>query len=154
MSLPTLGYEEDTKTSKTEIARVQLTEAICLFMQKKFLCALTIAGAAEEILSKLLNSRGINSTVEESFDAIQKIRQFTGLAVMGNKPKNEIFNIWNTGRNTVKHHNTRESEVVVINLFDEAYWMIKRALDNASRLEISIQNELDFENWCIEQIHL
>jgi len=65
---------------------------------------------------------------------------------MDNKPKNEVFNQWNAGRNKVKHHNKNESEIVTISLFDEGYWMIKRALANASRLGIAIHNELDFEN--------
>ena len=154
MPTPTLGYEDDTEISKTEIAQVQLTEAIALFIEEKFLCALTLSGAAEEVLARLLNAKGEKSVVEESFEQVQKIREATGLAVMDKKPKNEVFNQWNAGRNTVKHHNKNESEIVTINLFDEGYWMIKRALANASRLGIPIHNELDFENWCIEQIHL
>lgn len=154
MPTPTLGYEDDSEISKTEIARLQLTEAISLFIKEKFLCALTLSGAAEEILARILNARDEKSIVEESFEQIQKIREATGLAVMGNKSKKEIFNQWNAARNTVKHHNKSENEIVRINLFDEGYWMIKRALANASRLGIPIHNELDFENWCIEQIHL
>jgi len=154
MPTPTLGYEDDTEISKSEIAREQLTEAIALFIKGKFLCALTLSGAAEEVLGRLLNAKNEKSIVESSFEEIQKIREATGLAVMENKPKNEIFNQWNSARNTVKHHNKSENEIVKINLFDEGYWMIKRALANASRLGIAIHNELDFENWCIEQIHL
>jgi len=154
MPIPTLGYEDDTEISKAEIAQVQLTESISLFIEEKFLCALTLSGAAEEILARLLNAKGQKSVVEESFEQVQKIRETTGLTVMDNKLKNEVFNQWNAGRNTVKHHKKNESEIVLINLFDEGYWMIKRALANASSLGISIRNELDFENWCIEKIHL
>lgn len=154
MPTPTLGYEDDTEISKADIARMQLTEAITLFIEGRFLCALTLSGAAEEILARLLNSKGEKSVVEESFEKIQKIRVATGLAVMENKPKNEVFNQWNAGRNIVKHHNKNECEKVTLNLFDEGYWMINRALANASRLGIPIHNELDFESWCIEQIHL
>lgn len=154
MPTSTLGYEDDTEISKAEIARVQLTEAIALFVEEKFLCALTLSGAAEEILARLLNSKGEKSVVEDSFEKMQEIREATGLAVMKNKPKNEVFNQWNAARNAIKHHNKNEGEVVKFNLFDEGYWMIKRALANASHLGITIDNKLDFETWCIEQIHL
>lgn len=154
MPIPTLGYEDDTVISKADIARIQLTEAIAFFTEEKFLCALTLSGAAEEILARLLNSKGEKSVVEESFEKIRNLREATGLAVMDNLPKKKVFNQWNFARNTVKHHNKNDSEMVTVNFFDEGYWMIKRALANASRLGIPIHNELDFESWCIEKIHL
>jgi len=52
MLAPTLGYEDDTEISKAEIAQVQLTEAIALFIEERFLCALTLSGAAEEVLTR------------------------------------------------------------------------------------------------------
>ena len=73
---------------------------------------------------------------------------------MNGKSKNEIFNEWNSARNTLKHHGKAEDEIVRINLFDEAYWMIKRGLANAKKLEIEIKNELEFENWIIANINM
>ncbi len=154
MPTPTLGYKDDTKIAKSEIAKTQLNEAILLFLAGKFLCAITLAGAAEEIFARLLNARGEQSVVETSFQAIQKLREQIGLSVMGGRPKNEIFNEWNTARNTLKHHGKEGEEAITINLFDEAYWMIKRALANAAKLEVSIHSELDFENWVIININL
>ena len=49
MRTTTLGYEDDTQISKSDIARTQLTEAIALFLGEKFLSAITLAGAAEDI---------------------------------------------------------------------------------------------------------
>ena len=154
MPTPTLGFQNDTQINKSEIAQTQLKEAIALFLDKNFLCAITLAGAAEAILAGLLNSRGEHSVVEASFKSIQTIREATGLTIMGNRQKNEIFNQWNTARNTLKHHNNKDEEAVTINLFDEAYWMIKRALANTSKLGIRIDNELDFENWCLIKLHI
>jgi hypothetical protein len=154
VTTPTLGYEEDTQITKDEIAKVQLTEAISLFLAGKYLCAITLSGAAEEIFARLLNARGEKSIVESSFNAIQSVREKTGFCVMGNRPKNEIFNEWNTARNALKHHGKESEDVISLNLFDEAYWMIKRALSNANKLSISIGNELDFENWVIININL
>lgn len=154
MRTPSLGYQGDTLIDKREIAQTQLKEAIALFLDEKFLCGITLAGAAEEVLARLLNARGEQSAVEESIEAIQRLRETTGLAIMENRPKKEIFNLWNNARNTLKHHNDKSEESVMINLFDEAYWMIKRALANASKLGIPISNEVDFENWCIVELHL
>lgn len=154
MRTPSLGYQDDTQIDKREIAQIQLKEAIVLFLDEKFLCAITLAGAAEEVLARLLNARGEQSVVEESIEAIERLRETTGLAIMEDRPKKEIFNLWNSARNTIKHHNEKSEESVTINLFDEAYWMIKRALANASKLGIPISNEVDFENWCIVELHL
>jgi len=154
MHTPTLGYEDDTEISKSEIAREQLIEAITLFLQQKFLCAVTLAGAAECVFAGLLNAKGEKAIVERSVEAIEKLREMTGLAVMENLPANKIYKQWNTTRNSIKHHDKNEESIVTINFFDEAYWMIKRALSNASNLGIPISNEIDFENWCILELHL
>lgn len=153
MNTPTLGYEADTEISKSEIARRQLNEAITLFLQQNFLCAITLAGAAETIFSGLLNSKGAKSTVEHSVENIVKIRELTGLAVM-QRSANKLFTQWNITRNTLKHHDKNDDEMVTANFFDEAYWMIKRALANAKTLGVPISNEVDFENWCILELHL
>ena len=55
--IPTLGYEDDTTLSKSDVARVQLEEAIARFNACKFLPAITLARAAEEIFAKLLQRR-------------------------------------------------------------------------------------------------
>lgn len=152
--MATLGYEVDTTITKTEVASVQLIEAIDLFLAGKFLCAITLAGASEEILARLLNARGDKSIVEDSFGAIQHIREVTGITVMDGRPRNEIFNKWNSARNSLKHHGKADDEALRINLFDEAFWMIKRALVNAEKLNVSIRNQLDFENWVIVNINM
>jgi len=154
MHTPTLGYEDDTVISKSEIACEQLTEAIALFLQEKFLCAITLAGAAEGVFAGLLNAQGEKAIVERSVEEIEKIRDATGLSVMENLPANKIYKQWNTTRNAIKHHDKNEGGIVTINFFDEAYWMIKRALANSSKLGIPISNEVDFENWCIVELHL
>ena len=149
MRTPTLGYHDDTQIEKREIAQTQLKEAIALFLDEKFLCAITLTGASEEVLARLLNTVSEQSVVEESVDAILRLREATGLVIMENRPKSKIFNAWNNARNTIKHHDEKSDETVTINLLDEAYWIIKRALANASKLGVPISNECDFENWCI-----
>ena len=152
--MTTLGFEDDSHISKVEIARTQLVEAINLFLAGKYLCSITLAGAAEEVFARLLNQQGDVSVVEESFQSIQQVQEITGLSVMNGKTKNEIFNTWNSARNTLKHHGKTDDEIVTINLFDEAYWMIKRGIANAEKLVIPINNQIDFENWIIVNINM
>jgi hypothetical protein len=149
MSTPTIGYEDDTTLSRSEVARLQLVEAIRLFVDEKFLVALTLAGAAEEILGKLLARDGTLPIVKESAQAISQLREKTGLSIMDGKSEKELIDEWNAARNMVKHLVNPEDESITLNLCDEAYWMIRRALENAKTLRIDIENRDDFENWFI-----
>jgi hypothetical protein len=154
MNTLTLGYENDTRISKREIATLQLCEAIALFLIGRYVCAITLAGAAEAVLAGLLAQRGELSVTEDSTAAIQTLRGNTGLAAGGKKKRNELFNDWNAAKNRLKHHNKDEEETLILNLFDEAYWMIKRAAVNAEKLKIQIKNRVDFENWIVVNINM
>lgn len=155
MSTTTLGYESDKQIPKSEIARVQLVEAITLFLEGNFICSITLAGAAEDVYAGILEDEGKASVVEESVAAVQRIRENTALNPFEGKPKNEmIYSAWNAARNDLKHHGKGKSAIVTINLFDEAFWMIKRALANAQKLGAPISNAHDFENWVVMNINL
>ena len=149
MSTPTIGYEDDTTLPRSEVARLQLVEAITLFVAEKFLAALTLAGAVEEILGKLLVRQSVLPVVKESAQANAQLREKTGLSAMDGKSEKELIEEWNAARNMAKHLMSPEDESVTLNLCDEAYWMIRRALENAEKLHISIENSHDFENWFI-----
>lgn len=154
MQTPSLGYEDDTVISKVEIATTQLEEAIALFLDGKFLCALTLSGASEEVLSRLLNARGYPSAVEQSVEAVLNLKKVTGLAALDAVSEKQLFRTWNAARNAAKHHNDNEGETVVLNLFDEAYWMIRRAIENAKSLDLTIDNATEFENWVIVNVNM
>jgi hypothetical protein len=154
MTTPTLGFEDDTTLSKPQIALIQLNEAISLFTQERFLSALTLAGAAEEILGKLLIRRGELPAVKESTAAIERLRAETGLTVMGEASEREMIDAWNQARNTAKHLVGPEGESVTLNLCDEAYWMIRRALANAEKLGLQVAGAQDFENWVVINVNL
>lgn len=80
---------------------------------------------------------------------IEMLRIKTDLATMGTKPEKTIIDDWNATRNSLKHLIGSENELLTINLCDEAYWMIRRALVNAQKLQLPISNTQDFENWVI-----
>jgi hypothetical protein len=148
-----LRLEPPVQIEKREIAQIQLIEAINLFMAERYISCITLAGAAEEIFARLLNQVGSRSITEISVEEIEKIREKTGLCVMGGKPANQIFNLWNSARNSLKHHNKNDEEMVALHPFDDAYMMIRRALFNAKELGVPIGNDQDFENWLIVNIH-
>lgn len=154
MNTPTLGYEDDTEISKIEVAKIQLEEAISLFVSKKFLCALTLAGAAEEVLARLASARGGTSVTEASATAILELKNATEISGLADVTQASLFNRWNKARNAVKHHNPKEGEILVLNVFDEAYWMIRRGLANAKTVDVRIGNEVDFESWVIVNINM
>lgn len=154
MSKLTLGYESDQQIPKSEIARIQLVEAITLFFEGNFICSITLAGAAEGVYAGILEDEGTASVVEESAAAIQRIRESSTLDPFEGKPQNQIYSAWNAARNDLKHHGKGKSAIVTINLFDESFWMIKRALANAQKLGASISNAHDFENWVVANINL
>ena len=154
MSTVTLGFEEDTFLSKQEIARIQLVEAIVQFLAGKYVCAITLAGAAEAVLAGLLTQRGRATVVEDSVATMRSIMEVAGLVMFNGKKDNETFNEWNAVRNKLKHHGKSEDELVGLNLFDEAYWMIKRGMVNAEKLSIGIANQDAFENWITQNINM
>lgn len=152
MGAPSIGYEEHSTLRRSDVARIQLIEAIALFVNDKFLPALTLAGAAEEIFGKLLLRRSQTPVVKESAQAMAAVRGATGLSVMGGKSDKELIDGWNAARNAVKHLVAPEEESITLNLCDEAYWMIQRALANANRLGVMIDNANEFENWVVVNV--
>jgi len=153
MHVPTLGYEDDVVISKMDIGKVQIESAIELFIKGNYICATTLAGAAEDVFSGILNSRGLLSVVDISLRQIDTVRNVSDLNVKEIPPKKEFVKIWNYSRNSLKHHNNYEEEILKTNLFDGAYWMIKRAMYNSSQLGVVLDNQSNFENWCMENIH-
>ena len=154
MNTPTLGYEDDSTLTKREVARRQLVEAIALFLRGDFICALTLAGAAEGVLAGLLAAEDRDSAVEESALRILSLLDAIGLHTALPRKDTAYYNEWNKARNLVKHHSKKEADSITLNQFDEAYWMIERALRNAGLLALRVENSNDYKNWIIENINM
>lgn len=148
--MTTLGLTETEIFKKSDIAVIQLTEAIQLFTEQKFICSITLAGASEEIFAGLLKASGKKPIIEETFEHYRSVQEITGFNILNGQTKNDVFRKWNHAKNRSKHHNKEEDMHVEFNACDEAYWMIKRAITNAGSLGVEISNENDFDNWVIE----
>ncbi len=146
-----LGYIDPVCLHKTDIAILQLKKAIELFVVEDFVCSLTLAGAAEEILGGLSRAKGMKTVTEESVDYMNVLFRHLDHAEIESKERKSIYNKWNFAKNKVKHHDKNDDDVLMFNTCDEAYWMIKRAIANGKMLGILAPNEQDFENWVIEK---
>ena len=92
--------------------------------------------------------------IKESTAAVQRLRAETGLSVMGEASEREMIDAWNQARNTAKHLIGSEGESVTLNLCDEAYWMIRRALANGEKLGLQVAGAQEFENWVIINVNM
>ena len=147
------SFEEDVIMSKAELAKTQLEDAIDLFLSGKRISVITLAGAAEEIFSRLLNIKKENSASEETWENIELIRNKTGLPYAGVRTKSDAFREWNQFKNALKHHSGKDEDPIEFSPFDAAYEMINRANINADKLGIIARNRQEYESWLIENIY-
>ena len=118
---------------KVEIAQRQLDTAIRLFLEGKDLFSVvTLAGAAEEILGKALEHRGLTSALRNISEIGARVS-----AAFDNRPATaqEIRNRANYARNHLKHHDDPNAAAVAVDIRQEAIDMLSRAFDNATMLD-------------------
>lgn len=118
----------DEEFKLREIAWLQLNRALNLFMdEEEYVTSLTLAGAAEEILGKLLRNSGQMSSAETWRDLIAAI------SVMDGETPNdkEIFTELNYARNSAKH--VFEGQILQVTR-EHAIDMLHRATSNWTKL--------------------
>lgn len=124
--------EIEETLSNLEVAHRQIERAIVVFLDDKdYVSALTLAGAAEEILGKLLNKDG----KEHWLDSISKgALRALGFRKKGFetpealKARKEIANIANRYKNRFKHYNDDGTITLLVDV--AAAEMIARAISN------------------------
>ena len=136
---------------RVDLAKEQLENALELFLRRgSFVSALTLAGAAEEILGKALSQRGEKTTLQHEYPLIKPVEE-----LFRNEPFSwkEFVEKKNLARNAAKHMKDASVSIVTADLADEALWMIVRACDNHARLglqETPLMKE--FEDWFYEHV--
>lgn len=118
------------KLTKFEVAKIQLVKAIELFCSQESLPAITLAGAAEEILGKLVKKGGGTNALEEEIKDQCELYQ-TVFGCSG-EPR-EFATLMNNSRNELKH--LMSGNQLEFNLEEEAVNLIQRAIDNFQKLE-------------------
>lgn len=125
----TLNLDEMPPFSKGEVAIHQLERALRLFLDEAdYVCAITLAGASEEIFGKLLEKSG----KEHSLGSFVKACVALGRVAHGEVWPPKIFvKMANEFRDSLKHYTDGESVTVpkeaAIEILDRAienYWLL------------------------------
>jgi len=111
--------------TRVEVAEHQLERALQLFLHEKdYVCAITLAGASEEILGKLLKKEG----KEHALGSFVKACVATGKVVYNeNWSQKQFADMANSFRNDLKHY-TDETPVTIPR--EAAVEILDRAIEN------------------------
>jgi len=112
---------------KRDIALAEIRRAIQLFRKADYVCAATLAGAAEEILGRIAKKRAGHNALDGhgAFAA--------GMAEWFNVPapdRAKVQAVMNRVRNECKHNDSGDNEWVEADFEYEAQELIDRALRN------------------------
>lgn len=121
--------------SKKEIALAQLRKAVQLYGQEDFVCALTLAGAAEEILGKIaLNTAGTNALEQDVSFVAELVDEAKSRGLDARAAsRQQLILRRNRARNEAKHGGQGDPErLVPCDFHLAAEEMIDRALRNWS----------------------
>jgi hypothetical protein len=136
----------DQTYNRVDLATEQLDVALSLFLEKQSLVsALTLAGAAEEILGKALSHGGEKNSLDWKYEAVEPTH-----IMLHRKPlsKADFISVENRARNAAKHMGAANEPTVTLDLEDAAIWVIVRACDNFDRLNLPRTARMaQFENW-------
>ncbi|HHI94924.1 MAG TPA: hypothetical protein ENK04_15715 [Gammaproteobacteria bacterium] len=114
------------KLSKLEIAKIQLNRAIILFLSgEDYVSAITLAGASEEILGKLLKNTGLTNSLE---DLVEESQEYQVKEHGEASNKKDIVSLANYYRDRLKHIN--DGKDLLFSVDYEAAYLIDRAISN------------------------
>ena len=115
--------------TKQEIAERQLDRAVILLLDEKdVVSAITLAGAAEEILSRILAKQNKTSALTDIVDEYKSLGKYTDQKL----EERDFIRTMNFFRNEMKHHDIGLDEIPIP--AEAAYEIINRAAENVWRL--------------------
>lgn len=132
------------RTKKTTLAREQLEDGATLLLSGRYVSALTLLGAAEEVLSRLLEEKGGEHPLEEFWVGINEWHRRNGRSDVS---RNHIRRVFNEPRNSVKQHTPGESTSVALFKIPAAAMMARRAVTAANALGLKYKNRTQLEEW-------
>ena len=118
---------------RKDLALAQLETALRLYFEGSDRASIiTLAGVADEVFGKLLAASGRENSLKSLVAAVTAIQQkLFGEAL----EPNQIADRANAARNSLKHWDVGDTEIVKFNLEVEARDMLTRAVDNYWTLE-------------------
>jgi hypothetical protein len=126
---------------RKDLALAQLQTALRLYFEAGDRgSVITLAGAADEIFGKLIAASGGDNSLMFLIEAVTEIQK----KVFGEpiKPK-QIAARANAARNSLKHWDVGDTEIVKFDLEIEARDMLNRAIDNYWMLEHKLTPEME-----------
>ena len=137
--------------TRVDLAVEQLEVALGLFLEdRSVVSALTLAGAAEEVLGTAVVFRGGENAMKEKYEAMNASYQAFGGAPLKWKAFSEGEN---EARNAAKHMRTPDESTIEVDMKDAALWMLVRACANYDRLDLPRTNRMvEFDNWFYEHV--
>ncbi len=113
--------------NKSRIAIIQLRRAIQLYNKRDFICAITLAGAADDILGDFaLHRQGYNTLDNDKWFWDEIAQDFNK-----DKPsKGKIKKVNNKVKNHLKHHDNSDDIIVSADFEFEAQCKIDSAIKN------------------------
>ncbi len=149
--------DEPDRVDKRQIAEIQLHRAVMLLdsIDKDYdpVSALTLAGAAEEILGKMVAKEGMVNAFDEAALAAKELwKEAISLdsanAANIQLPSDEELRVGlNRVRNELKHNNLGTNSKVEAYFWYEAEEMVKRALNNYKKLYNELPPQKEIREW-------
>ena len=137
----------DQTYNTVDLAREQLDVALSLFKRKSFVSALTLAGAAEEILGNALSHRGRQNSLELKYETLEPI------LTMRRKTKEDFIRDENRALIAVTRMESASEPSMTLDLEDAALSMIVRACENSDLLGLTRTARMrEFENYFYEHV--
>ena len=131
------------------LAAEQLDAAIELFLpERSDVSALTLAGAAEEILGWAVKLAGGENAMQEAYAASALTHRYLHHQEL---KWQDFADGENYARNAAKHLKKEDDRAIEVNLRHAAMWMIVRACANYDRLGLDTTDRMrEFNNWFSE----
>jgi hypothetical protein len=138
----------DQTYNRVDLAREQLGIAKSLFLKRRsFVSALTLAGAAEEILDKALSDRGEQNYLDWKYETLEPVH-----TILDGAPLSKEDFIRDENRALIAVTSASEPSVT-LDLEDAALWILVRACFNSDRLGLPrTATRRKFDNWFDEHV--
>ena len=112
---------------KRDIALAEIRRAIQLLRKADYVCAATLAGAAEEILGRIAKKRAGHNALDGKEALAEAMAE---LFSVPQPDKAKVRAVMNRVRNECKHNDSGDNEWVEADFEHEAQCLIDRALRN------------------------
>ena len=136
-----IGHKGERAYYREDLVLQQLQTALRLYFEGSDLASvITLAGAADEVLGKLLDASGQPSSLETLKTAVLAIHE--KLYGEAGNPKH-IADRANNARNSLKHWDEGQPTIICLDLAQEASDMLFRAIDNYWLLKQELTPEME-----------